>query len=200
MKNMYYKAAKRRIAAAMSIFMIGSLAACGTSEVKEITPDAGAMSEKEEDDIEDVLKDSLGIGSETDSDKDETVYVMADSSGSVKNVIVSEWLKNTDKSDVISDISNLDNIENVKGDETYTQTGDKLTWDAQGGDIYYQGTTDEESPVSVDVTYYLDGKKVDSSELVGKSGHVKIRYEYNNLSVDSDESILCRILSSWLQA
>ena len=33
---------------------------------------------------------------------------------------------------------------NVKGDETFTQDGENLTWNTDGADIYYQGTTDKE--------------------------------------------------------
>mgnify|MGYP000282024738 FL=1 len=32
------------------------------------------------------------------------------------------------------------------------------------------------------VTYYLDGKEISPKKLVGKSGKVKIRYEYENHS------------------
>ena len=40
----------------------------------------------------------------------------------------------------MEDASNLSDIENVKGKEKFTQSGDKLTWQAGGKDIYYQGT------------------------------------------------------------
>lgn len=59
----------------------------------------------------------------------------------------------------MEDASNLSDIENVKGKEKFTQSGDKLTWQAGGKDIYYQGTATEEPPVTQKVTYYLDGKK-----------------------------------------
>ena len=52
--------------------------------------------------------------------KDETVYVLAQADGSVRKIIVSDWIKNTLGSDSIRDDSSLTGVENVKGDETYT--------------------------------------------------------------------------------
>ncbi|MBS6836731.1 MAG: hypothetical protein KH204_06625, partial [[Eubacterium] rectale] len=76
--------------------------------------------------------------------------------------------------------SNLSDIENVKGKEKFTQSGDKLTWQAGGKDIYYQGTATAEPPVTQKVTYYLDGKEISPEDLAGKSGKVKIRFDYTN--------------------
>lgn len=53
-------------------------------------------------------------------------------------------------------------------------------WDAKGNDIYCQGTTDSELPVSVSVSFSLDGVPVSAEELAGKSGRVKIRFDYIN--------------------
>lgn len=113
--------------------------------------------------------------------KEETVYVIADAEGNSDNIIVSDWLKNPDGKDTISDKSNLENIENVKGDEEYKKTSDgKLEWAANGNDIYYQGKGKNALPVSVKVSYTLDGKKISPDELAGKSGKVTIRFDYTN--------------------
>lgn len=125
----------------------------------------------------------MGTSSEKrkeDAEKEETVYIVAAPNGSAKNVIVSEWLKNEGKSSSITDASDLREIQNVKGDETFTQSGEELTWQAEGKDIYYQGTTDRELPVTERVSYYLDGKKMAPEEMAGKSGQVKIRFDYEN--------------------
>ena len=66
----------------------------------------------------------MGTSSEKrkeDAEKEETVYIVAAPNGSAKNVIVSEWLKNEGKSSSITDASDLREIQNVKGDETFTQ-------------------------------------------------------------------------------
>lgn len=113
--------------------------------------------------------------------KEETVYVNADATGNSDEVTVSDWLKNSRSvSGNLTDESILKEIKNVKGDETFTENGDQLTWNTAGEDIYYQGTTDKELPVSVKLTYFLDGKEVKADELKGKSGHLKIQVQYTN--------------------
>ena len=113
--------------------------------------------------------------------KEETVYVNADATGNSDEVTVSDWLKNSGSvSGNLTDESILKEIKNVKGDETFTENGDQLTWNTAGEDIYYQGTTDKELPVSVKLTYFLDGKGVKPDELKGKSGHLKIQVQYTN--------------------
>lgn len=113
--------------------------------------------------------------------KDETVYVLAGADGSVKKIIVSDWIKNQLGSATVTDKSDLNNIENVKGDESYSVNGDNMkVWDAQGNDIYYQGYIQKELPVGMSVSYTLDGKTISADELAGKSGKVTIRFDYDN--------------------
>lgn len=118
--------------------------------------------------------------SEEEVGKDETVYIVADNTGKSKEVIVSDWLKNPEGKDTLEDASDLKDIKNVKGDETFKEKDGKLTWAAKGKDIYYQGTTDKELPVEQSITYYLDGKEMSADEIAGKSGKVTIRFDYKN--------------------
>ena len=113
--------------------------------------------------------------------KNETVYVIADAAGTPENVIVSDWLKNPGGEEFLTDRTALSDIENTRGDETYSESDDgTITWDAQGEDIFYQGTTDQELPVTMTATYYLDGTEMTPEEIAGKSGEVKIRISYEN--------------------
>lgn len=115
-----------------------------------------------------------------DVDKDETVYVIADAQGATQKIIVSDELKNAAGDVSLTDKSELQDIKNLKSTGNYTKNSDgTLTWDAEGKEIYYQGTSDKALPVSVKVTYQLDGKTLSASELVGKSGKVTIRYDYS---------------------
>ena len=101
------------------------------------------------------------------AEKDETVYVMCKADASVKQVIVSDWIKNPKAAASLKDLSNLTGIENVKGDEAFTQDGKSISWDADGSDIYYRGNSDEALPVDVSVTYLLDGKEIAPDALKG---------------------------------
>ena len=113
--------------------------------------------------------------------KDETVYVVTESDGSQSDLIVSDHLKNKSGKDKIEDVSTLTDIENVKGKEEFTREDDgSLSWNAKGNDIYYEGKTDQEAPVSMDIKYYLDDKEVDGADLSGKTGKVKIVINYTN--------------------
>lgn len=141
-----------------------------TTEAEEVS---------EDDSLEDELLGKVSV-SKKDMDKEETVYFITDASGNVDKTIVSDHLYNRDGKDTIEDVSSLSDIENVKGDEEFTQDGDKLQWKADGNDIYYQGTTNAEAPVSQKVTYYLDGKEISPEELAGKSGKVTIHFDYTN--------------------
>lgn len=145
----------------------------------ETTAETSSDSKVDASDIEDLVSIKAN---DKEIGKDESVYLISDANGKVYNTIVSDHLTNKDKADTLEDQSNLKDIKNVKGDEEFTQDGDKLTWKAGGNDIYYQGTTDEEAPVSQKVTYYLDGEEIAPEDLAGKSGKVTIHFDYTNNS------------------
>ncbi len=120
--------------------------------------------------------------------KDETVYVLAGADGTVQKIIVSDWLRNSLGSATVSDRSELTDVENVKGDESYTMnSGNMRVWDARGNDIYYQGNIEKELPVDLSVSYKLDGKPISAGDLVGKSGRVTIRFDYQNKQYETVE-------------
>lgn len=160
---------------------IGATAVFAEKGSTAVTAEADSTtgSSKDADDIADKLMDSVSL-KDNDADKDESVYLISDANGNVNKTIVVDHLKNKDKKDTLEDASNLSDIENVKGKEKFTQSGDKLTWQAGGKDIYYQGTATAEPPVTQKVTYYLDGKEISPEDLAGKSGKVKIRFDYTN--------------------
>ena len=117
--------------------------------------------------------------------KDESVYVKADASGKVNETTVTEWLKNPNNGKT-EDVTELQNVENVKGDETYTTDSEgSVSWKSEGKDIYYQGTTDKELPVDVEITYTLDGKKVEAKDLKGKDGELEMKVQYTNQSKET---------------
>ena len=112
--------------------------------------------------------------------KSETVYSNLDSNGKAYKTIVSTQLTNEDKSDEITDISNLLNIENTNGDETFKKEGNQIVWDSNGNNIYYKGESDKQLPVECKITYELNGEEISAEELKEKSGNVKIKINYTN--------------------
>lgn len=137
-----------------------------------------ALAKEEKGETKETRSDIKKQKEEQETVKEETVYVKADPTGKAKNTIVSEWLKNPDMETELFDDSDLTEIQNVKGDETYRIENGQLIWEANGNDIYYQGKTSKELPVEVKITYYLDGEEISPNELAGKSGKVRIRYQY----------------------
>ena len=116
-----------------------------------------------------------------EKDKTETVYVKSDAKGNPREITVQTKLKNTGNGDTIKDYTNLTDIKNKEGDETFTQNGDgTIEWENHGEDITYEGTGSAELPVDVSISYELDGQPIEPEELAGKSGQLKIRFDYKN--------------------
>lgn len=114
-------------------------------------------------------------------DKTETVYVKADAEGNVQEISVETVLKNRNNGESLPDYSNLSDIKNMEGDEEFTQNEDgSILWENHGEDISYKGKSRESLPVSVKVSYYLDGEAITPDALAGKSGTVRIRFDYEN--------------------
>ena len=174
----------KSLSVVMACMMAVMTVACGSNTVenKEAVSTESAEETKVENSLEHALLTSAArAGSSEEAGKVETVYVTANASGAVNDVIVSEWLKNANASAELSDTTELKDIVNVKGKENFTENGDgTVTWDAEGSDIFYQGTTDKELPVDMKITYTLDGKEIAPEDLAGKSGKVTIRFEYEN--------------------
>ena len=180
------KIAKKIVAGSMAVMMAAGLA--GTYEYHSNAMQVQAAEQKDKDTqelketAENVLADHETDSEDTGFSKEESVYVKADASGNVKKTTVSEWLKNPEKG-TISDTSELKDIKNVKGDETFeTGSNNNVSWKSEGNDIYYQGTIDKELPVDVKVSYKLDGKSISPKDLKGKSGKVEIQFSYDNKS------------------
>lgn len=112
--------------------------------------------------------------------KEETVYSKLDTTGKSYQTVVSDHIKNTEYLEEIKDLSDLLEIENLSEDNTYTQNGNVIVWNAKGKDIYYNGKSEKELPIEVKMTYTLDGKEISPEELSGKSGKLNIKIEYTN--------------------
>ena len=176
----YLKAGlKKTGCVALSAVLGLSLAACTGGDE---TTEQETVLDEEASSLESVLTSQISAFHSSTDGKEETVYILADASGTAQKVIVSDWLKNGEGKEELTDTTDLKDVENIKGNETFSQDGETLNWKASGNDIYYQGTTDKEAPVEVKLSYTLDGKDVTPEEIAGKSGKVTIRMDYVNHS------------------
>lgn len=129
-------------------------------------------------------------------DKAETVYAKANADGTVTETTVEVTLKAQD-GQTIPDAAALRDIINKEGDEDYTCGADNgLTWQNHGTSITYEGKSDTALPVTTRVTYYLDGQEIAPGALAGRSGRVRIRFDYTNntretVTVDGQDYTVC---------
>ncbi|MBQ9384163.1 MAG: hypothetical protein IJT87_07990 [Ruminiclostridium sp.] len=137
-----------------------------------------------EEAAEKVEAPAVTASAEDTAPKDETVYVLADANGVKNKVIVSDHIKNPDGKSTVREVSDLLELKNVGGDETFSANGGEIVWNANGNDIYSQGISNDSLPVDITVTYKLNGADISPAELAGKSGRVTIRFDYTNYAYE----------------
>lgn len=113
--------------------------------------------------------------------KNETVYTILNSDGSVNKTTVNESILNKKNVKEINDYTVLDDIINLSSGSEYSKNGKNLTWSLNDSNILYKGTTDKSLPIGVKVTYKLNGEKKELKDILGKSGNVEIIIDYTNL-------------------
>lgn len=111
--------------------------------------------------------------------KDETVYTTLNKNGELYKTTVVNHLYQTED-ETIEDVTELKDILNINGEETFTINGKNLTWKNKGKEIFYQGMIEKELPIQTEVTYYLDGIEKNSKEMIGQKGKVEIVIKLKN--------------------
>lgn len=114
--------------------------------------------------------------------KDESVFVNLSTTGEPEKTTVSNWIHADNSNLTIQDKTDLKDVKNVKGETEPNKSGQNLTWKMDGSDLYYQGTTDKELPIGVNVKYYLNDREMEPEDLSGKSGKVRIEISVENKS------------------
>lgn len=148
----------RIIACVLAVALIGSLAGITAFAVGGQSDVKKAIDPQEE---------VRGADSAPVSGASETVYVIAGADGSAEKVIVSQKYDAADTQAAQKARTTLTNPENVKGDNCW------------------QGTTQKALPVTMAITYTLDGKAISADALAGKSGHVTMRFDYTNTQYET---------------
>lgn len=67
----------------------------------------------------------------------------------------------------------------ASGNKNHITVNEKIT-DANGNETLNKTESSENAPVTMKVTYKLDGKEIKPQDLAGKSGKVTIRFDYTN--------------------
>ncbi len=116
--------------------------------------------------------------------KREVVRASTSAGGSVNSIEVTTTLE-TGGNASVADSTNLRRLATTDND-VYTSNEGELVWHSPDGrDITYTGQSNTALPMQVKVTYTLDGNTVTPSELIGRNGHVVIRYDYLDAEVQS---------------
>ena len=112
--------------------------------------------------------------------KTETVYINLSANGTVNKVNVTDHI-HTDLPQVrVEDVSNLREIQDVKTFLEPVYGVDRIYWDMESTDLFYQGVSGEEPPVAFTIHYQLDGQTISPEQLVGKSGNVTMEITAHN--------------------
>lgn len=146
------------IAVVLAVALIGSLAGVSAFAAGKQSDNTAAPA---------AVTETAAESSAASSGSSETVYVIANADGSAQRVVVSQKYAASDANAAQEAKATLTDPQNVKGDNCW------------------QGTTDKALPVTMAVTYTLDGKTVTAEELAGKSGHVTMRFDYTNTQYET---------------
>ena len=135
-----------------------------------------------------MLFSSVAVAAEGNVPKEkiDEVLVQTDASGNITQMQDYVTLVGANSTDTILDKTKLTDIKNMSGDETFKDNGDgTICWQNKGNEIRYIGNLNADLPVSMKVTYYLDDQEISPEELAGKSGRVKVMYNFENLSPET---------------
>lgn len=107
------------------------------------------------------------------SSKEEVIYVMADASGSVRDV----YAVNIFGSGSHTDHGSYTDLKVLNTSDELKKTADGYTISTRSDRVYVQGTLpDAEIPWDITIKYFLDDKEMTAEEVAGKSGKLKIEF------------------------
>ena len=169
------------------------LTGCQAKRTEADAPDGSITNEVSADDVVDT-KENPGTyeyhESGMENDKEESVYVLADPDGTPNEITVNVSLKNKGLDQKLTDETFLTGLKNKEGDEEVTDLGGgRYEWENHGEDVHYEGTAEASAtlPVSVKITYYLDGTEAEPKSLAGADGKITIHFDYTNQTGSGDD-------------
>ena len=180
------------------------LTGCQAKRTDADAPDAGITDEAAVDDVMDINEEPVVYEyheSGMENDKEESVYVLAAPDGTPNEITVNVALKNKGLDQKLTDETFLTGLKNKEGDEEVTDLGDgRYEWENHGEDIHYEGTAEASAtlPVSVKITYYLDGTEVEPVSLAGADGRITMHFDYKNQTGSGDDFTPFFVISGML--
>lgn len=123
---------------------------------------------------------------ETAAVKNETVYVILNHDGSVREQsIVNHIYKGLDpEASLVVDYGKYRTVNNMISSIEPLLEDERVIWDSsvfKDEDLYYEGIMDKELPVLLTIEYFLDGEQVKANQLAGKSGLLEIVIHGKNM-------------------
>ena len=180
------------------------LTGCQAKGTDADAPDTGTTDVAAVDDVMDINEEPVVYEyheSGMENDKEESVYVLAAPDGTPNEITVNVALKNNGLDQKLTDKTFLTNLKNKEGDEEVTDLGDgRYEWENHGEDIHYEGTAEASAtlPVSVKITYYLDGTEVEPASLAGADGRITMHFDYKNQTGSGDDFTPFFVISGML--
>jgi hypothetical protein len=115
----------------------------------------------------------------TSDSREEIIYANLSADGTVQNLYAVNLLHASEapnsSSTTVRDYGAYSNVSNLTNTEKLTLTGDEISFTASVEDFYYQADlTSKELPWNIQISFTLDGKKIDPQALAGKSGHLEM--------------------------
>ena len=96
-----------------------SLALCAVVLFAAVGTPVFALTGERKESKDENKSTNINVSTEAETSKDETVYILAGADGTVQKIIVSDWIKNAMAADSFEDKTELSDIENIKGDESF---------------------------------------------------------------------------------
>lgn len=123
---------------------------------------------------------------ETNTPKEEVVYINLNADGSVKEINVVN-IFDLDEDGEIIDYGEYESLRNMTTTDEIRYEDNKITIDAKAGKLYYEGKLKENvMPWSISIKYYMDGREYSADEIAGMSGKLEIEMTVRqNRSCDS---------------
>lgn len=106
--------------------------------------------------------------------KQEVIYANLDTDGAPKQVYaVNIW---TPETGVIEDQGNYTSVNNMNTEDPIQYRDGKITIQTEAEKLYYEGRMEADTPLpwNISVSYKLNGRKIEASDLAGQDGHMDI--------------------------